>query len=563
MPQHDINKILDQLLSLPEETECVEFKTKDHKFDFDELGKYFSALSNEANLKGKACGWLVYGVDNDHNVVGTDIKRNPGSLNSLKHAVSQHITSGLTFNEIHVVNHPKGRVVMFEIPSAPRGIPIEWRGHYYGRDHDSLVGLNIRKIEQIRNQSPNSDWSAEICEGAPLDVLDPEALEQVKRMFVEKHANLAAEVDGWSDAEFLNRAKLTIQGRPINAAIILLGKVESAALLSPRVAQVSWIYKDEHGVVRDDYEHFGPPLLLQVDALFAKLRNLTVRQLPDGTLFPREIKQYDPWVVREALHNCIAHQDYSMNQRIVVVEMPGEVVFENSGTFMPGDIESLLSQDMPPRFYRNQFLANAMVELNMIDTVGSGIRRMFQEQQRRCFPLPDFDLTDPNKVTVRITGRVLDENYTKLLLKREMLDLQTVILLDKVQKRLGLSKEEHVKLKKQGLVEGRYPNLFVSSELAAATRRKAAYIKYRAFDDRYYKELRLLFIEKNEAASRSEIDELLASKLSDALDEKQKRAKVSNLLQSMSRQDRTIINVGSRRIPKWVLAGSNGDQQDS
>lgn len=558
MPQQDIDKILDQLLSLPGETEWVEFKTKDHKFNFDELGKYFSALSNEANLHGKQCGWLVYGVDNDRNVVGTDIKRNPGSLNALKHSVSQHTTSNLTFIEIYKIRRPEGRVVMFEIPSAPMGMPIAWRGHYYGRDHDSLVALNIRKIEQIRSQSPDNDWSSEICEGASLAVLDSQALDRAKNLFKEKHSNLAAEVDRWNDAGFLNRARLAIQGNPTNAAIILLGKIESVALLSPRVAQVSWIYKDEHGVVRD-YVHFGPPLLLQVDVLFANIRNLTVRQLPDGTLFPREIKQYDPWVVREALHNCIAHQDYLMNQRIVVVEMPGEVVFENSGTFMPGDIESLLSQDMPPRFYRNQSLANAMVELNMIDTVGSGIRTMFQKQQRRSFPLPDFDSTDPNKVTVRITGRVLDENYTKLLLKHENLDMQTVIPLDKVQKGLRLSKDEHRKLKAQGLVEGRFPNIFISSGLAVATKRKADYIKNRPFDDKYYKELMVSFIEKYGSASRSEIDDLVVSKLSDALDEKQKRKKVSNLLQSMSRQDGTIINVGSRRIPKWVLAGSNDD----
>ncbi len=397
---------------------------------------------------------------------------------------------------------------------------------------------------------------------ASLDALDPQALEQAKKRFKEKHANLAAEVDGWNDAEFLNRARLAIHGSPTNAAIILLGRLESSGLLSHGVAQVSWILKDAHGV-EQDYEHFGPPLLSQVDALFAKLRNLTVRQLPHGTLFPREIKQYDPWVVREALHNCIAHQDYSMNQRIVVVESPSELIFENAGDFLPGDIESLLTQDTPPCYYRNQFLANAMVELNMIDTVGSGIRRMFIEQQTRSFPLPDFDLTDPKKMTVRITGQVLDENYTKLLLKHEDLDLQTVILLDRVQKGTKLTKNEHAKLKKLGLVEGRYPNLFVSSEIAVAAERKAVYIKNRPFDDKYYKELIVSFIKKYGSASRSEIDELLANKLSDALDEKQKRTKVSNLLKSMSRQDETIINVGSRKIPKWVLAESNGDPPGS
>jgi len=552
MQQSDINEVLDQLLSLPRESECVEFKTKDNKFSLDELGRYFSALSNEANLKSKTCGWLIYGVNNDHNVVGTDIKRNPGALDSLKHAVSQHTTGNLTFVEVHEVIRPGGRVVMFEVPPAPAGIPIAWYGHYYGRDHDSLVALNIDEIERIRGQSPADDWSGKVCEGATLEALDPKAMECARVLFKKKHHRLESEVGNWGDREFLNKARLAINGHPTNSAVVLLGQLEASTLLSPCIAQLTWILEDANGV-RQDYEHFGPPLLLQVDNIYARLRNVTIRQLPDGTLFPREIKQYDSWVVREALHNCIAHQDYSLCHRINVVETPSEVVFENAGSFLPVDIKSLLESETSTSFYRNWSLANAMVELNMIDSVGSGIQTMYRKQQERSFPLPEYDLSD-NKVTVKISGRILDENYTRLLLRREDLDLQTVILLDKVQKGLKLSKDEHRKLKTRGLVEGRYPRIYVSSQLAAAAKRKAAYIKFRAFDDQYYKDMILSFLEKNKSASRSEIDQLLENKLSEALDEKQKRNKVSNLLQSMSKKDGTIVNAGSKRTPRWTLA---------
>lgn len=561
MPQQDIDKVLNQLLSLPEETECVEFKTAKNNFDFDKLGRYFSALSNEANLHDKQSGWLVLGVDKNLRIAGTDFKRNQGALHSLKHSVAQHTTGNLTFIEIYELKRPEGRVVMFEIPSAPKGMPIAWRGHYYGRDHDSLVALNIRKIEQIRNQSPNNDWSADICEGASLEVLDPLALIQAREFYKGKHANLIDEVDRWDDTGFLNRAGLTIQGGITMAAIILLGKHESARLLNPRVVQISWILKDGHGVEKD-YTHFGPPLLMQVDALFSKLRNLTVRQLPEGTLFPKEIKQYEPWVIREALHNCIAHQDYSMNERITVVEKPDEVIFENAGLFLPVDVESLLTTDTPPRYYRNKFLADAMVALNMIDTVGSGIRRMFIEQQSRSFPLPDYDLSDSNKVTVRIAGRILDENYTRLLLKHENLDIHTVILLDKVQKGVKLTKNEHANLKKLGLVEGRFPNLFVSSEIAVATKRKADYIKHRSMDNKHYKQLILALIEEFGFVSRGDIDDLLLEKLSDVLDQKQKKTKVRNLLYSMSKVDKAIVNTGSKKMPKWVLAENKNDERN-
>ena len=84
--------------------------------------------------------------------------------------------------------------------------------------------------------------------------------------------------------------------------------------------------------------------------------------------------------------------------------------------------------------YREPFLAEAMVNLNMIDTIGSGIKRMFTKQRERYFPMPDYDLSEPERVKVRIIGKVLDEKYTRMLMARTDLDLLDVIALDKVQK---------------------------------------------------------------------------------------------------------------------------------
>ena len=181
-----------------------------------------------------------------------------------------------------------------------------------------------------------------------------------------------------------------------NAALLLLGRPESATLLSPAVAKISWILKDASN--RElDYEHFGPPFLLVGDRLLKRIRNLIVRALPSGTLFPQEITQYDPWVIREALHNAIAHQDYRRHGRIIVVEFPDRVLVTNVGDFLPGDVETVIRQDAPQDLYRNPFLADAMVELNLIDTQGGGIKRMFETQRRRLFPLPDYDLCEPDR----------------------------------------------------------------------------------------------------------------------------------------------------------------------
>lgn len=71
MTPADLQAKLDGLLKLPAETEWVESREARPNFDSDDLGKYFSALSNEANLKGETAGWLVFGVqDQPPKVVG-------------------------------------------------------------------------------------------------------------------------------------------------------------------------------------------------------------------------------------------------------------------------------------------------------------------------------------------------------------------------------------------------------------------------------------------------------------------------------------------------------------
>jgi ATP-dependent DNA helicase RecG len=305
--------------------------------------------------------------------------------------------------------------------------------------------------------------------------------------------------------------------------------------------------------VEKDYQHFGPPLILAVDQVFAKIRNLTYRYMRNETLFPTEITQYEPWVIREALHNAIAHQDYARRGRINVIEDPESLLFTNLGEFLPGSIEEVLLRDAPPEHYRNQFLATAMANLNMIDIIGSGIKRMFLLQRRRSFPMPDYDLSEQRRVKVRIIGKVLDERYTQMLMTRTDLELTDTIALDKVQKRKPITDGEFRSLKAKHLIEGRRPNLFVSAEVAAVTDTRTDYIKKRAFDKKHYKEMVIDYVKKFGEASRADIDSLLMDKISDALDADQKKNFITNLLQEM-RQEGAIKPVGTTRWVKWIIS---------
>ena len=193
-----------------------------------------------------------------------------------------------------------------------------WKGHRYGRDGESLGALSDMEYNMIKAQNQN-DWSAEIIEAASLSDLSKEAIAFARVQYKEKNPKLKAEIDKWSDEVFLDKAKVTIKGKITNTAILLLGKPEAEHFINPATARISWILKDKNNIEKD-YEHFYNPLITVVEQVSLKIRNLKYRYIKSGTLFPEEVDQYDPYIIREALHNCIAHQDYTLGGKIIVVE---------------------------------------------------------------------------------------------------------------------------------------------------------------------------------------------------------------------------------------------------
>lgn len=546
-----LSTLLDELISTWE-NEVVEFKQAHNDYDTDKIGEYFSALSNEANLRGLERAWLVFGVDNKaRSVVGSDYRMESERLQSLKNQIAQATEPSITLREIHVLDHPQGRVVLFEIPPAPRGIPIAWKGHYFARAGESRTSLGLDKLDDIRQQTLRSDWTAQVVPEATLADLDDAAAAKARESFALKYANRfdVVEVMNWPLATFLDRARVTQQGRVTRAALLLLGRAEAVWRLSPHPAQMTWKLDGPERA----YEHFAPPFLLTTTQLYQRIRNIQLRLLPEDELLPIEVSKYDQKIVLEALHNCIAHQDYTRNGRVVVTEKPDRLVFENEGSFFEGQPDDYLEGNKIPRRYRNPFLAQAMAELNMIDTMGYGIHDMHARQARRYFPMPDYDLGDAGAVKLTVYGGVVDPAYSRLLIQKTDLPLAYVLALDRVQKKLPIPNEAVAQLKRLKLIEGRKPNYHVSATVAEATASKADYIRTRPQDDAFYAKLLTDYLEKFGQASRAEIGRLLTDKLSDALDHKQKYNKISSLLTKLRRAG-VIVNTGSDTAPCWRLA---------
>lgn len=536
------------------ETEVVEYKEAKQSFDFEKLGRYFSALSNEANLRNAECGWLLFGVTDKREICGTAYrkeKRRPSiGLRSLKHKITEGLNNGLTFEEIYEFDLDGERVVAFQIPPCEFASPTTWRGIPWSREDSSLKEMPRFKLEAIWGQS-RPDWSKGASFEANLDDLDTDAVKFACERYIDKYAAKQPAITSLSEEEMLRKMGFLVHGHVTNAALVLLGRPESAAFLGGAAPRITWTLYSSEGRV-EAYEHFDPPFILQVDRVLEKIRNERYRYFDSQlTLFPTLANKYDPEVIRELLHNAIAHQDYRNSGKINVLEYEDRLVFKNEGSFIPGSIEKAIEPGYKPPYYRNRLLADAMVKTEMIDQNAIGIRNVYEIQRGRMLPLPTYDLSEPSRVSVTVYGRVLDEAYTRLLASEPDMDLETVFMLDLVQKGNPVTREQAKTLRGRGLVEGRYPKLTLSSRVAGIIGTHEEYVRQKGLDASICKEL-IVKLLRTRSCTRAEIVSAISHALPEDMSGEQRKKHVSYLLQEL-RKERRIRPDGARGSAKWVI----------
>lgn len=534
-----------QLDKYTDENRVLEFKSNYQ--DVDRLGKYISALSNGACLENEEFGYLFFGVDDTtHEVKGTKfdyIHEKATGNQDLELYLRRMISPKINFQFEEFLYEDKVRVVMLIIPAAC-GEPTTYQGKPYIRVNSQTTELTpyTEWLRTIYNSQ--IDWSAQVVEGASMQWLDADAIRKAREGYKQRYPDFADECDHWNDTVFLDRAKLTIGGNITRTTLLLLGKEEYQPYLG-HIAQIVWKLNTGDELAGDI---FSIPFLLATDKVLRQIRNYRFKIYPHNTLIPHELWKYDTKSILEALHNCIAHQDYQRNSRIIVTETRDELIFRNAGRFFSGSYEQYIEGQHTPQNYRNPFLVRAMVNIKMIDTQGMGIHSMFLSQRNRSLPMPDY-VKDGSDVEMHMPGTVIDENYSLMLIERKDLTLTETYLLDRVQKGLPIPDEDILRLRKQHLLEGRKNHIMVAKEIAQVTDQKAQYTKNRGLDDNYYKELILAALQQHKKLSRPEINELLMSKLPEVLSEKQKDTKISTLLTYLRRKGKI------RQVEKklWTL----------
>ena len=555
MTRQDISEYI--RIQYPSENEGCEWKEYKNLqnslcgHEGDDVVSYVSAISN---MNG---GTIVIGVkDKTLEIIGIQNFGNY-SIESAKAKIAEKCRNlpieNLNINELKAED--TGEIVwILTIPKHKAKLPVYAHNKAWQRIGDSLIEMKGERQAAILSELEiTDDWSVQIVDDASINDLDPDAIEKARKEYIIRNPYRKAEILAWDNIKFLNKAKVTINGKITRAALVLLGKEESEYLLNPYVACIRWSLRSIGAMQNKDYEILSIPLLLSIDRLYNKVRNVKYRLVQPDSLFPDEMLRYDMFNIREPLNNAIAHQDYTKCARIEVVEFEdSHIIFQNHGVFLPQSVENVVTKDCPESVYRNRFLVEAMRNLNMIETEGGGIKKMFIKQRVRLFPMPEYDFAD-GKVRVTITGKVIDENFARILTENPNISLEEIMLLDKVQKQKLISDEQAAYLRKKKFIEGRKPLFYLAHKVVSKTKDiglKSQYIKNRSFDDEYFMKMIVEYIKKFGQASRKDIDDLIKNKLSDVLNERQKNNKIDYQLKKLKKAG--IVRFSENKF--WILA---------
>lgn len=502
----------------------------------DDVISYVAAISS---MNG---GHLVIGVkDHSLDIVGTDTynyDRQAATMRLVREC-SNLPAEGLKIEEF-VTSDTNKKVWIINIPKHMPRLPVYAHKKLWQRIEDSLVEMTQSRREKILTEPlAIDDWSAQIIPDATIDDLDPKAIALAREKYKELFNGARdAEIDDWTDEIFLNKAKLTRKSAITRTTIILLGKSESDHFLNPSICKIRWFLRDDTDCNKD-FRVFTIPMILAIEEIGSLIRNTTYTYTISGSMFPESMSRYDIFTLREPLNNAIAHQDYSKGCHIDVVEYEDEkLCFKNAGQFIPESVEVVVTNDFPESHYRNPALVEAMRNVKMVETEGGGIKKLFLQQRRRFFPMPDYDI-ESSHVICTIDGRVLDENFANILVSNSSLSLQDIMLLDSVQKGKTLSHDAANYLRKKGYIEGRYPNVYLSSKVIAPTKHvglKTTYIKNRSFDDEYFKKLIVDYIKEFGKSKRQDLYALIANKLPEYMTDQQRYDKLTTLLSALKRR---------------------------
>ncbi len=388
-----------QALMASSEDEHLEFKEAKASFSQDKAMKYCCALANEGG------GHFILGVTNQRprHIVGS------GAFPALE-ALRAELVRDLHLRiPVYAMDTPQGRVVVFEVPSHPIGLPLQYDKVYWCRQGEELAAMKPHQLQRIFDET-GPDFTSGICPSATLADLDPGAVQVYRERWAEKSREprrLSQDL-----AQMLEDAELADGGQLTYAALILLG---SRKALGRHLGQAEVVFEyrsgDSPGPAQERAE-FREGALLLLDPLWALVNKRNNLQSWQDGLYMKQLPTFNEGAVREAILNAIAHRDYRLHGSVFVRQYSGRIRIESPGGFLPGITpETILFKQAP----RNRRLAEALGRCGLVERSGQGFDRILEACILESKPRPRFDGTDAYQVFITLDGQVQDVRFLRLL----------------------------------------------------------------------------------------------------------------------------------------------------
>ena len=526
------------------EDEHLEFKEAKKNFHFETLVKYCVALANEGG------GRMILGVTDKQprKVVGTQIFPD---LEKTKAGLIERLRLRMDVEEIQ---HPNGRVLVFQVPSRPIGMPMQYKGAYWMRGGEALIPMTPDLLQRIFAES-GPDFSAEICTSAQLDDLDPNAVEVLRQLWQRKSSD--QDISTRPVEQLLSDAELLVDNQVTYAALILLG---TRKVLGKYLAQAELVFEyrsnEVPGPAAERHE-FRQGFLTVLDEIWRLINQRNDLQHFQQGFFIWDVPTFNERVVREAVLNAVSHRDYRHGGSVFVRQYPRRIEIVSPGGFPPGITpDNILRQQNP----RNRRIAEVLGKCGLVERAGQGFDRIFRECIQQSKPLPDFSHTDAYSVWLTLHGEIQDPEFLRFLeeIGQEQVatfGLDDLLVVDLVHREQSVpddlqSRVNH--LLEQGIIErvgrGRGVRLMLSRRFYRYIGKVGTYTRKRGLDRETNKALLLKHIRDNRK-SGSQLKELVQVLPSLSY------VQVQKLLQEL-RIKGQIHKVGNTSAARWYPGGS-------
>lgn len=386
---------LDKWLTLPSESEHLEFKEAKQRYDFEELVGYCVALANEGG------GNIVLGVTDKppRKIVGTKAFDTPAKTVA---GIHQRLHFKVEYSELA---HSNGRVLVFTIPSRPKGHPIQYNGKYLMRAGEELVPMSPEQLKKIFDEGkPNylQEKAISNIEGADVvRLLDTQSyFDLLKLPYPENRTGV---LDRFQREGFITKTNNHYSITNLGAILFAKSLDEIPALARKAVRVVVYEGTNKLKTRLDKMGHKGYAVGFQ------GLVDFINSQIPTNEVIEKAIrttvKMFPEIAIRELVANALIHQDLNEQGASVLIEIYSDRI-EISNPGLP-----IITTDRFIDEYqsRNEQLAGVMRRFGVCEELGSGIDKVVESAEVFQLPAPDFRVGQIRTTAVLYAHRDFDE----------------------------------------------------------------------------------------------------------------------------------------------------------